>query len=176
MRFLSAMVVSGLMLLGGAPGFADTLTSASHRFSVNFPGAAKQGETKDNEKDGAGNVISKATEFVDSVPDRYFVLLAADIYITPYKMTANGYIAPNIRNFLDGIKATATQRDTTVDGYPAVEFDFGTADQRLKGKGVVVYVGEAIPRGYMLVAVPLANATEDDKARLNTFLSSFEID
>ena len=175
MHFLRGLMLSGLVLAGAAPGFADTLTSAAHRFSANFPGSARQGETKDNEKDGDGAVISRATDFQDVIPDRYMALLIADTYIKPYRMTASGYIEPNFKNFVDGIKATATRKDVVVDGYPAVEFSFDTADHSLQGKGLIVFVDEELPRGYMLVAAPLPGATADDKTKLDAFLASFDI-
>jgi hypothetical protein len=175
MNILRAGMLSGLALACSSPGFADTFTSAAHRFSVNFPGSARQGETKDNEKDSDGNVLSRATDFQDVAPGRYMALLMADTYIKPYRMTTSGYIEPNVKNFLDGIKATATQKEATVDGYPAVEFSFDTADDTLQGKGIVVFVDEELPRGYMLIAAPLAGATADDKAKLDAFLASFDI-
>ena len=175
MRFLGTVMLSGLMLAGAPVSFADTFTSAAHRFSANFPGAVQQGETKDNEKDQDGNVISRATDFQDAAASRYVALLMADAYIKPYRMTPNGYIGPNVKNFLDGIKATATQKDTTVDGYPAVEFSFDTADHALQGKGLIVFVDEELPRGYMLIAAQLPGATAGDKAKLDAFLASFDI-
>jgi hypothetical protein len=45
----------------------------------------------------------------------------------------------------------------------------------LQGKGIVVFVDEELPRGYMLIAAPLAGATADDKAKLDAFLASFDI-
>jgi hypothetical protein len=168
-------MLSGLLLACATPAFADTFTSGAHRFSVNFPGIAQQADEKDNEKDSDGTVLSRMTEFVDSVPGRYLAVLLTDFYIRPYPVTASGYIEPNIRNFLDGIKATATRSDTTVDGNTAVEFSFDTPDHKLQGKGLIVFVGEEMPRGYMLIAGHLPGATADDRAKLDAFIASFDI-
>lgn len=175
-RFLSVAVALGLMLANAPSAFADTFRSPEHKFSVNFPGAVEQGAPQDNATDKDGKVISRMTQFSVSVPGRYIAMVMADAYITPYPMHAGTYIPHNIKGFIDEIRGTATQKDITYQGHPAVRFSFDTSDHSLQGEGLAVFVEGDMPRAYMLAAARLPGATADDKAKLDAFIASFDID
>jgi hypothetical protein len=176
MRNLSAAIVAGLVLAAAPSAFADTFKSAEHRFSAIFPGAVEQGPPKDNATDENDKVISRMTEFTNSAPGRYVAMVIADAYITPYPIQSTTYIPHNIKGFLDGIKGTATQKDILFEGNPAVQFAFDTPDHSIQGQGLLVFVPGAMPRAYMVAALPGPDATAEDRAKLNAFITSFDID
>jgi hypothetical protein len=176
MNVLRKFLVLALVLIGASSAFADTFTSTALRFSANFPGSqVEQGADEDNATNGQGQVISKLTSFQDVGPGRYIALIMADTYILPTVVDQNSYLSKHVREFAEGVKATDTQKsDTTVDGSPAIQFSF-TMPNQVQGKGLCIFVPGEKPRGFMIVALRLAGGSADDQAKLDAFLSSFDI-
>jgi hypothetical protein len=175
MRFVRALAVAGLMLAGAPSGFADKVSSSALRFSADFPGAVQQGAPEDNATDENDRVISRVTPFEDAVAGRYLALVMVDTYITPYPIEASVYLKHNIQGFIDGIKGTATQKETTFEGHPAIQFSFDTPDHIMQGQGWLVFVPGEKPVGYMMAAGRMPDATAEDKAKLDAFYTSFDI-
>jgi hypothetical protein len=175
-RMLFKIVVSALMLVGASSAFADTFSSAQHRFSATFPGAVTQGADEDNATDDTGKVISKISAFEDVVQGRYMAILMVDTYLVPFSTEPGVYMKKHVKDFADGIKGIATSQDTTFEGNPAIQFTFTSPSLKLSGEGRIVYVGSQKPVGYMMIAGRMAKATADDTAKLNAFLYSFHLD
>lgn len=176
MRFISAAVVAGLMLASTPSAFGDAFKSSTHKFSANFPAAVEQGAPEDNATDENGKVISRITSFQDSANGRYLAIVMADKYITPYAVSADVYLDHNMKGFLEGIKGTATQKRIQFEGNPAVQFSFDTPDHSIQGQGLLVFIPGPQPSAYMVGAMRMSNATPDDRAKLDAFITSFDIE
>jgi hypothetical protein len=173
MHWLTVFV---LALFAFVPARADVFTSNQFRFAADFPDIVKESDPADSERDAAGNVISKIVMFSSGAPGRYFAAVAVDTYVVPAALNAAQALAAERDAYLREINATARNVTTRpFAGHAAMQFEFGTPNAAIAGRGLVVIIAKAQPVIYMLVTAYSPQVSAADRTAVERFYRSFRL-
>jgi len=174
MRIVAALFA--LMALAPA-AFGDAFISTKYGFSAEFPAAPSVGEPQGAETDNAGKFISHSVMIQDATQGVYTALVTIDSYDVAIKIDAAATLQAMAKGFVAQLDARMkSNKPGKLEGKPARFFSYDSADNSVAGSGMIVLVPSKKPRIYLVVGNFTPQATEADKAALDKFVKSFQLE
>jgi hypothetical protein len=175
MRFSSALFALVVLIPAAASG--ESFVSAKYGFSANFPMAPSVGEPQASESDASGKAIASTVMIQDVTPGVYTAMVTVETYTKPVSIDASSTLSAMVQGFVAQLDAKMkSNKPGKVEGKPARFFSYDTADHSAAGNGVIVLVPAKKPRIYLVVGNYTTQASDADKAALDTFVKSFQFE
>lgn len=176
MRMLSMAVAFACLCVLSVSAGAQPFSSDQYGFSAEFPGEPAVGRPQSAETDAKGKVIANSVMVQSQVMGVYTAMVTVESYIVPTKIDIGTTLAAMPKLFVDQLDAVMTSsKPGKLDGHRARFFSYETRDHASSGKGIAVVIPGKLPRTYLVLTNYTSIASEENKAALDRFITSFHV-
>ena len=170
-----AAVLTALVMFSAAAS-AERYVSNTLGFSADFPGIVQAGEPQAPEPGAKHVPVSTITTVKSEAGGLYTAMVTVEMYNKATTMDATA-VRTMIGVFAAQLDATVTSsKPVTVSGHKARAFTYQSHDKKATGAGIVLIVAAKKPRVYQVFTMYTPSASAEDKAALDGFVKSFQLD
>jgi hypothetical protein len=170
-----AAVLTALVMFSAAAS-AERYVSSTLGFSADFPGVVQTAEPQAPEPGAKHVPVSTITTVKSEVAGFYAAMVTVEMYNKPTTVGA-GAVRTMISVFAAQLGAAVTSsKPVTVNGRKGRAFTYQSHDGKVTGAGMVLIGAAKKPRVYQVFTMYTPSASADDKAALDVFLKSFQLD
>jgi hypothetical protein len=175
MKSLTAGLALCVFVAAAASG--EPFVSNKYGFSVDFPMTPEVGTPQASETDDSGKPISNITIIKSEMGGVYTAMVTVEVYNRPTPIDVGSTMQAMVKGFVAQLDATLkSNKPGKLGDYRARYFSYATPDGSATGRGMVVIVPAKKPRTYIVVTMYTPSATPEDKAALEKFFASFQLE
>ena len=170
-----AAVLTALVMVSVAAS-AEHYVSNALGFSADFPGIIQASESAAPEPGSKAAPVSNITTVKSAASGLYTAMVTVEVYNKPATVDATA-VRTMISVFAAQLDATVTSsKPVTVSGRKGRAFTYRSRDGKATGAGMVLVVPAKKPRVYQVFTMYTPSASAEDKAALDGFVKSFQLD